>query len=249
MSGLKQFTPPSMKGLNYNIDADLNLGASHGLYASFIQMLNNGNIYMDNSSSGTGLHGGTLSSGKGSRMIVFGADNASAGLWIVQVPNAAKNADIDVMWIDGVTDTPYLNLNSHRIAGILDPTTAQDALTFKTWATYTPTLTWTGGTPASITKAGRWVQIGKIVYYVVNIYSADSNGCTNLTITTPSTAANTGVYYGANCMERYGVAGNTWKDPGATVAANGNIISFWDFGVATDNQLIYLFITGWYEVA
>jgi len=242
-----------MKGLNFNIDANLDLGASHVLITNGIFAQPGGIIFLQHQASnnayGTIFRGGDDSTGSSSQLFLTGKNNAGGGNMEFVVPNTAGTFDVTAMRIVK-GDNAYLSMETHRITNLAQATTDMDAAPItKMWGTWSPTLTWATATPSGVTSAARYVQIGKTVYYIVNIYSADSNGCTGLTITTPSTAANTGVYYQASSMERYGVAGNTWKDPGAVVAAAGNTIAFWDFGAATDGQLIYVFVSGWYEVA
>jgi len=74
--------------------------------------------------------GGNSTAGKGAFLVCYGADHAQyPGRFDVRVPNAAKTSILEVLRIDGVTDTPHLNLLAHRISGVANPIDAQDAAT------------------------------------------------------------------------------------------------------------------------
>lgn len=75
-----------------------------------------------------------------------------------------------------------------------DLTTAQGALTTATaqladiadaWTDWEPTLTWATADPTGVTTIARYKQVGKTVYYLVNIDATDGNGATQLTATLP----------------------------------------------------------------
>lgn len=194
---------------------------------------------------------GTSISGKGSILNLWGADHAThpgeIGLF---VPNAAKSTYVQALKIAGVTDTPVIDMLNHRVAGVAAATTAGDAIPFQAWATWTPTLTWTTGTPASLTTTCRWTQLGNIVFFNLYLNSADSNGCTNLTFTLPSTPSNTGCYPIFTARELYGVAGTTYANITfyGTQSGADNLARTNQFQAATDGQRIQIICQGFYEV-
>jgi hypothetical protein len=90
--------------------------------------VNNSFLYL-NGGSGSGTGG--LLPGSGALIALYGntAGGGAAGYTRFYAPNAAGTAWNIVAYITGVTDTPYLDLNSHQIKNILDPSAAQDATT------------------------------------------------------------------------------------------------------------------------
>jgi hypothetical protein len=152
------------------------------------------------------------------------------------------------MDVIGCSDTPYLNMLAHRISGVLDPTAAQDALTHHNWADWTPTLVWTGGTPSGLTTNARYLRIGNTIFFVFSVASADSNACTNLTISIPVTTAATIVTI-VPAYQRYGVAGTTFAAIFGYIDPADDLIHFADFHTGTDNQAVGVNVSGFYEVA
>jgi hypothetical protein len=88
------------------------------------------NLYRDVKSSGLLLYGGGTTAGEGALLYLFGSDHATyPGQLNFYVPNAAKTGVSQIIRVAGNTDTPELDLVSHKIIGVLDPTLAQDAAT------------------------------------------------------------------------------------------------------------------------
>ena len=92
------------------------------------------------SGSGTGLYGTTDASYlevrggsyHSSFFRVIGTDDVATGIpggFTIYVENASKTYEINAFYITGNTDTPVLNMVSHRIVAVADPVTAQDAAT------------------------------------------------------------------------------------------------------------------------
>lgn len=79
--------------------------------------------------SGLYICGGTGTTGQGAYIIPYGNEHTYAGQIRFATPNAAKTSVNLVMLITGVTSTPYLDLQSHQIKTVADPTDAQDVAT------------------------------------------------------------------------------------------------------------------------
>ena len=239
---LKEFTPPSMKGLNYNIDDDLILTDAWG------------KIRKTNNTGVLSLYGSDSSAGSGGIVPIHGS--GGTGTVLLMTPNAAKNTDIIAVEISpGDAGLKTIDVKNNKIVSVLDPANAQDAATknyvdgkFPAWSTWAPTLTWTGGTPTGISTTARYIQIGKIVHYMVYITATDSKGVTNLTISTPSTAANQGGVYCGSGFHGYGAGGTTFEDSFAVVVANTALIQYEKWTANTSGQGLYLASTGFYEV-
>jgi hypothetical protein len=155
------------------------------------------------------------------------------------------------MRVLGITDTPFLDMLSHRIAGIAAPTTAGDALIYQAWAAWTPTLTWSSTAPTGLLTVARWTQTGKIVSYVFSTMTSDSAGRSLTTVTLPVAPANIVANIACASIETSGAAGVTYTNPLAYIQADGsnNKINFRASVVGTIGQFIAYEISGSYEVA
>lgn len=196
------------------------------------------------------LRGGTTDVGSGSIITCYGSDHANTSLMEFRTINAAKSASIAVMQIAGNTDTPYLDMLSHRIAAVLEPTTAGDALRYNAWTAWTPSLTWTTATPAAGATTARYYRVGKTIFFEFYFFSGDSNGTTNLTFTLPSTPSNVAARIVFASSERYGAAGTTFTTPIAEYLADGtsSAVYFRSFQTASDGQPISVSVAGMYEI-
>lgn len=248
----------SVAALNTNINADLDLGATHGIKTDWIENTTGGSplthrgtaarIVQNVNNANLALYGGQYGAENGACLILTGSTAIGAGSIYLYVPNAAAAAGVPVLEVLGITDTPFINALSHRIAGLAQATTDLDAAPVtKMWGAWTPTLTWTGGTPAALTTVARYCQIGRIVFFSFQTSSADSNACTNLTISLPVTFTSA-LVWSCSAIERYGVAGATYAALSAYADASDDLIHFFDFRTATDAQAVAVFITGFYEV-
>lgn len=113
---------------------------------------------------------------------------------------------------------------------------------------WTPTLTWSGGTPSVGVNDGQYFVDGPLVFFAVNIFSGNSKGVTDLTLTlpiTPSALINRVV---VATQEGYGFGGNTYKDPLASIAAANPVLSFKSFAAGTSGQILRLTTTGFYAI-
>ncbi len=117
------------------------------------------------------------------------------------------------------------------------------------WTSWTPSLTWTGGTPANVLTVARYKVIGKTCFVTFRVSSADGNAATNLTISLPIATASIANHY-VPIMASMAV-NNVWSNPlGGIDLGNGlNIIVFKNFATCTDNVSCYIFVEGFYEIA
>jgi hypothetical protein len=117
------------------------------------------------------------------------------------------------------------------------------------WAAWTPTLTWTAGTPSPLTVTARWMQVGKIVYYTLDIRTTDGNGATALKVTLPVTPATISGFYPTQIGYEYvdGVITNPWAYIDHNVPSNG--LNFVALSALTDTKTSAIRISGFYEVA
>ena len=239
MSGLNQETPVSMKMLNYNIDADLIMT---GNFAA---------IRKNTDDSALQLKGGTGSNGSGAVIQLFGCNEGfSPGHMLFAVPNAAKTVYLPVLEMYGNTDTPYLDINGHRLVNVGTPTTNDDALPFQAWAAWSPSLVWTGGTPTGVTTVSRYTKIGRTIFFKLYVIATDSQGVTNLSFSAPATPANTGGFAHFAARETYGASGTTNATISFYLNENGasTTIATTQFNAATSGQQVRIMLEGFYEV-
>ena len=154
--------------------------------------------------------------------------------------------------------TGLFNAGNLRITNVSAPTLANDTATKDyvdtgagVWTAFTPSLTWTGGPPASVTATGKYSRIGKTVNFWMYMVSSDGNGATALTIALP-TAANGSQptnYY--QSLTGYEYVNAVKTDPFARILYNAAtpIITFSGFAAWTDNVQSQMWISGFYEVA
>jgi hypothetical protein len=195
---IKQFTPPSMKGLNFNIDSDLIFNEFFGAIrkASDVGVLR--------ITAGTDLQGNS-----GAMLQLVGVNNVSlwSGGFSFVMPDLLGSHN-DFMGVAS-SASPYLNLLNHRIGNVGTPTTDGDALKYQAWADWTPTVTWGGATPTITTQTYRWMRIGKTVFLNIAIVCSDGKGATSVNITLPSTARTlAGVYWENTMRERVNTTHN-----------------------------------------
>ena len=82
------------------------------------------------------------------------------------------------------------------------------------WTAYTPAEVWTTGTPGSITKVGRYKQIGNLCLVHYYSTSADSNACSALTASLPISSADVNTYFVGSALQ---LNNATWLNPGCLV--------------------------------
>lgn len=119
------------------------------------------------------------------------------------------------------------------------------------WADWSPTLTWTTGTPASLTTVARYKKLGKTIFFTFYTTSADANGATQLTVTLPETPADINAYVPCTGYE---LQNATYYDcrpyiDAANNTAGSRVLTFRSFQTATDAQTVTIEVSGFYEVA
>ncbi|MCK9591886.1 MAG: hypothetical protein M0Q91_07750 [Methanoregula sp.] len=119
------------------------------------------------------------------------------------------------------------------------------------WAAWTPTLTWTTADPASITTVARWKKIGNVVFFHIDISSADSNACSDLTISLPADPVDNNDRTALASIQKAGAGGVTYSNPLAYIDMDSasKLIKFYAFTTGTDGQAIAIIVSGSYEVA
>lgn len=245
----------SVTALNTNINADLDLGAAHGLNTDWIDTSSiithlelrggAGVLSRENSVSSLWLCGGDVDGDLGAQIIIMG--NGSQMEFYV---DNAGNVPTETMRLEGDVTPPYLDMLSHRIAAISDATTAGDALNYQAWGSSASiTHTWGGGTPVSWSYTFRYTKIGKTCYYSYQgAAAADSNATTSLILTDlPYTSA--AINFLGQWINGTGAGGTTFNDILGYVAGSTKQVSFAKWVTPTDGQPLYVQGTGFYEVA
>lgn len=196
--------------------------------------------------------GGGIAAGRSGAIRFYGdmyAPPPMAGCVEVVVPDAAHTIDVGVCVFAHNAGVPLIDMLSHRITKLAAPTSDEDALRREPWQAWNPTLTWTGGNPAGITTVARYLQVANIIFYRIQISSGDSNACTNLTITLPTTPSNSGGISTCSARQRYGVAGADYD----TISfynlhdGAGNTLITTQFHACTDGQAVGISMSGFYE--
>jgi hypothetical protein len=115
------------------------------------------------------------------------------------------------------------------------------------WKSWTPTITWTTATPASLDITGNYCIVGKTVFFKIRAYSADSNATTGLTcnIPIPASVNELAAFY-ISGYERAGASGATYYP--LACYCNSNIITIGNFTAATDGQLVTVQLSGFYGI-
>lgn len=121
---------------------------------------------------------------------------------------------------------------------------------------FTPSETWTTGTPASITKVGRFKMFGdKAMGFIYNTESADSNACSALTVAVPNgiIPPDYNTYCAFTSIEKAGAGGATYYDVAGVVdqldgTAENRLLKFLGFTAGTDAQAVGVYAAGVIEV-
>jgi hypothetical protein len=122
----------------------------------------------------------------------------------------------------------------------------KDVVKSSVWTEWTPTLTWTTGTPEGsvVTKARYKIVDG--VCHISFYYSAtDGNGAINLTITLPVAPKNNGSFIKLSSQQ---LQNETWSDPLAYLDDSQAKILFGNLITCTDAEAVGVIVTGSYEI-
>jgi len=111
------------------------------------------------------------------------------------------------------------------------------------WASFTPTLTWAGDTPAGLSTVARYRIIDNVLFFSFETATADPNGAaTGLEITMPVTAGN--YITPVAGLEKVNA---TWTNPQAYVDTDDKI-KFLNWSNTVDDQAFALYVSGSYEI-
>jgi hypothetical protein len=114
------------------------------------------------------------------------------------------------------------------------------------WMSWTPTVTWTTGTPAgSVAQTARYTTIGNICYFNYSYTATDGNGATALTITLPVTAKDNNALFSLSSQQKQNA---TWSNPLAYIDDDSDGISFRSLSTCTDTQAVEIIVSGFYEI-
>lgn len=169
------------------------------------------------------LAGGTgLEDGTGGTIEAYGSTHANSGQIRFYAPNSAKTASNLVMLVVG-TDAPYLNMQSHQIKYLLDPTDAQDAAT----KNYVDTLMTDYVYSARSATATDSDLIPKSSGKKILIHAIDANTYSSASVTVTATVDSSS----RNIFYSYGFSGphsavmditaDTYTDVGVTITGTG----------------------------
>lgn len=180
------------------------------------------------------------------------ADGTDADISITITPKGTgsvvmSKVDINAGTIDGATiATSDITVGSGKTLDI-----SAGTLTHQAWAGYSPSLVWGTGTPASITTVARWTKLGKIVFFHIDISSADSNACDSLTISLPADPTDNNDRTAVSAIQIAGAGGVTWSNPLGYIDMDSasKLIKFGAFTTGTDGQAIAIIVSGSYEAA
>jgi len=180
------------------------------------------------------------------------ADGTDADISITITPKGTgsvvmSKVDINAGTIDGATiATSDITVGSGKTLDI-----SAGTLTHQAWAGYSPTLVWGTADPATITTVARWTRLGKIVFFHIDISSADSNACSSLTISLPADPVDNNDYTAIASRQIAGAGGVTWSDPLAYIDMDSasKLIKFGAFTTGTDAQIVRIIVSGSYEAA
>lgn len=172
------------------------------------------------------------------------AGSATASTAPIKLTSGTLLTSAEAGAIEFLTDDFYATIST-------GPARKKIALARTDWGTWSPTLTWTGGTPGAITTVARYCQIDRVVHFHIDISSADSNAASALTITLPVDPVDNNDYTAVASRQIAGAGGATWSDPLGYINMDSadKKINFAAFTTGTDGQAIRIVVSGSYEVA
>lgn len=232
------FIPVSMKALNQNIDGDLVLTDYFGTIRKSTD-----NTFLK-------LLSGATDAGSPNIQMISSTYGISAlgEIWVY-----LKSGNAVFACIQDIHLRTALSLRGNPITNLGAPIDLTDAAPknyvdgkFPAWSAWTPTLVWTTGTPSGINTTARYVKIGKIVFFEFTIVSADSNGCSDLTISLPVSCVATSIYCNFPCYESNSVI---WTNPLGYIDTDNSLLKFRTFSTVLDGNGVRVEGQGFYEVA
>lgn len=128
--------------------------------------------------------------------------------------------------------------------------TTSGSITYRTWTAWTPTLTWATGTPASVTTVARYTITDGICHFTFRTTSADSNGCTGLTVTLPKTPKDINTMHAVTSRQ---LNDATWLDPMGYIDMTDDtpanrLLTFHGFATVADGATVTVEVSGEYEI-
>jgi len=119
------------------------------------------------------------------------------------------------------------------------------------WKTWTPTLTWVGGTPSSVATIAKYKVVGKLAFIQIRITATNGNNATACYASLPTDAApkvnNMNPHlYG---MVLVGGTGATARPGRVRDDGTNNDVTYWSMGTATSGQALDAYLSGFYEKA
>jgi len=246
----REYTPISISALNNNLDANLNavlisvfanVVSANIMQTPILEPKASTNTYLE-------MRGGYWPYVH-PRLRCYSNDNGGfPSRFVIAVPDSAKTSYLDVMQVDGNTDTPFINFLSRRLANVGAPTTAGDAIPYQAWATWTATLTWGGTQPTGVSQLCRYTQIGKTVFYVTYVAATDSKATTSLLISLPVSRGSSFLYaIPLNGLEGAGNSGTTYSNPLAYLDSASRV-AFLAWVTPINGQPVSVWSVGFYEV-
>jgi len=114
------------------------------------------------------------------------------------------------------------------------------------WTDWTPTLTWTTGTPeGSVVTKARYKIVDKICYFTFYYSATDANAATALTISLPVLPKDNDTLTALSAQE---LADTTWSNPIAYIDDGGTTIVFRSFATIADTKAVKVLVSGNYEI-
>lgn len=114
------------------------------------------------------------------------------------------------------------------------------------WTDWTPTLTWTTGTPeGSVVTKARYKILDGVCYFAFYYSATDANGATALTISLPVLPKDNDSLTALQSQE---LADTTWSNPIAYIDDGGTTIVFRSFATIADTKAVKVLVSGWYEI-
>ncbi len=114
------------------------------------------------------------------------------------------------------------------------------------WTDWTPTLTWTTGTPeGSVVTKARYKILDGVCYFAFYYSATDANAATALTISLPVLPKDNDSLTALQSQE---LADTTWSNPIAYIDDGGTTIVFRSFSTIADTKAVKVLVSGIYEI-